>query len=348
VALTVRSVNPEAERESLLAVLRRNLTDLDHARRFRWLYLDNPAGPAQAWFLREREGNGAAVGAASLFPRWIWLRGRLHLCGQVGDFAVDAAYRSLGPAVMLQRATFGPVDGRVLAFCYDCPPHDKGMATFRRLGLGPQCRMLRHARLIKVDRIVRRRVRPAAAAAALSWLGNGVLRLADRRGRRGANLEITPLTGRFDDEFSALDADLVGPDAIRGRRRAEELNWRYRDDPLHQYLVLTARRAGALVAFAVVLTGGADAFLVDLFGRLTPAVAAQLVEGAVDRLRRAGVETLHALASDRGDLVHVLRAAGFRYRSPGASVVAYAPDGGDVRAGLDAATWNLTDGDIRA
>ncbi len=193
-ALTVRSVNPEDERQELLAVLRRNLTDLDHARRFRWLYLDNPAGPARAWFLREREGSGAPVGAASLFPRWVWLRGQVHLCGQVGDFAVDAGYRSLGPAVMLQRATFGPVDGRALAFCYDCPPHDKGMATFRRLGLGPQCRMLRHARLIKVDRIVRRRVRPAAAVA-LSWLGNGVLRLVDLRRRLGPSVEIAELGG---------------------------------------------------------------------------------------------------------------------------------------------------------
>ncbi len=102
------------------------------------------------------------------------------------------------------------------------------------------------------------------------------------------------------------------------------------------------------MAFAVVLSDGADAFLVDLFGRLTPEVASQLVDGAVDRLRRTDIETLQALTSNQGDLVHVLRAAGFRYRSPGASVVAYAPDGGDVRAALDTDRWSLTDGDIRA
>src|SRR5262245_51216017 len=158
-------------------MLERNLIDLDHRRRFAWLYTQNPAGPARTWLVRER-GSETPVGMASLFPRWVRLNGQTCLSGQVGDFAVDAGYRSLGPAVMLQRATFSAVDAGELTFCYDCPPHDKGMATFRRLGLGVSCRMFRYARLVKVDRIVRRSVRLGAAAASLSWLGNRMLRLA--------------------------------------------------------------------------------------------------------------------------------------------------------------------------
>ncbi len=343
--LVLRSVDVAVERQALVAVLQRNLTDLDHARRFEWLYLQNPAGRAWSWFLRE-EGRDEPVGVASLFPRWVWLRDEVRLCGQVGDFAVDTGYRSLGPAVALQRATFGPVEARALTFCYDCPPHDKGMATFRRLGLSANCRMIRYARLLKVDRIVRRRVRPAAAASALSWVGNSLLRLADRHARRRSAVDVALLNGRFDEEFSALDAEIGGQRAIRGRRRAEELNWRYRDDPLHHYLVLTARSAGALAAFACVLVRGADAFLVDLFGRLTPEIVTELVDGAVGLLRRRNVETFHALASDQGGFAQLLRAAGFHNRSPAASVVAYAPEGSDASATITTATWNFTHGDI--
>jgi hypothetical protein len=345
VSLTLCSIDPAAHREELVAVLRRNLTDLDHARRFEWLYLTNPAGPAWAWFLRE--GAGSAVAVASLFPRWMWLHGEPRLCGQVGDFAVDAGYRSLGPAVQLQRATFEPVDREALALCYDCPPHDRGMATFQRLRLAPNCRTVRYARLLRTDRLVRKYVRAPVVAAPLSRAGNLVLRLA-ARGRRAAGTEVSVMSGRFDEEVSALDAAVGGGRAIRSRRSAADLNWRFRDDPLHDYLVLTARRAGALVAVAILIQQRDDAYLVDLFGRLDDGTAPALVDAAVDRLRRTSVQTLHALVAERSPLVSVLEAAGFRYRSPGASIVAYAREGGDVKPTLTTAGWHLTESDIRA
>jgi hypothetical protein len=346
VSLTLHSIDPAAHREELAAVLRRNLTDLDHGRRFDWLYRANPAGPARAWFLRE--GTGVAVAVASLFPRWMWLHGQPRLCGQVGDFAVDAGYRSLGPAVLLQRATFQPVDAQELTFCYDCPPHDRGMATFQRLRLTPNCRMVRYARLLKVDRLVRRYVRPPLAARPLAAAGNTVLRLVGRRGRRAAGTEVSVMTGRFDEEVSRLDDALGGGHAIRSRRHADDLNWRYRDDPLHDYLVLTARRAGALVASAVLIRQRDDAYLVDLFGRVDEATALQLVDAAVDRLRQTSVQTLHALVSERSPLTSVLEAGGFRYRAPGASIVAYAREGSEVKTTLTTADWSLTESDIRA
>jgi hypothetical protein len=120
VPLELRTIDPALERDALLAVLQRNLTDLDHARRFRWLYLDNPAGPARAWFLHETAAQRACGGSIPVSPLGLGARPNPRY-GQVGDFAVDGGYRSLGPAVMLRRATFAPVDRRELASCYDCP-----------------------------------------------------------------------------------------------------------------------------------------------------------------------------------------------------------------------------------
>ena len=102
--LAVTPVDLVADREELFRVLKRNLQDVSHEARFSWLYLGNPAGPALTWFIRDSTGN--AVGVTSLFPRAVWLSGTAALCGQVGDFGVDIAFRSLGPATMLQRATF--------------------------------------------------------------------------------------------------------------------------------------------------------------------------------------------------------------------------------------------------
>jgi hypothetical protein len=340
-ALTVRPVNLDTEREELLAVLEQNLTDLPHGRRFKWLYHDHPEGPAWAWFVCDR-ASGRVHGVASVFRRVLWLGPRVSLCGQVGDFAIDAGHRSLGPALMLQRATFEPVDQGRLALCYDCPPHERGMSTFRRLGMTASAALARHARLLRTDRQLAARLGPVGRA--LAPAGNALLRAAGAGRRvRAAGVEVARLDGRFDDEFSALDRRVGAADAIRGRRSAADLNWRYRDDPLHDYVTLTARRRGELIGFAVLSLGQRDALVVDVFGE--PAAALALLEGSADEARAAGAETLHLSVSDGSGLTAHLGRAGFRRREDGPRVVPY------PRALSEAERprpWSLTHADVMA
>src|SRR5438552_13434479 len=131
--LAILPVNHETESQELVGFLMRVNPSLSHETRFDWLYRHPPGGNPRSWFLIDRK-TGSAVGAASVFPRFLMVGHRLLRCGQVGDFAVDAAYRTLGPALMLQRATLEPVKNGELDVCYDCPPHALGMSTFLRLG----------------------------------------------------------------------------------------------------------------------------------------------------------------------------------------------------------------------
>ena len=345
-AVIVRAVHLDTEREELLAALEQNLTDLPHARRFKWLYHDNPEGPAWSWFVCDR-ASGQVHGVASVFRRAMWLGSRVSLCGQVGDFAIDAGYRSLGPAVMLQRATFEPVDQGGLALCYDCPPHERGMSTFRRLGMAASATLVRHARLLRTDRRLAERF--GAAGRALAPVGNVLLRAAGGSRTRGTGVEIARHEGRFDDEFSALDGRVGASDVIRGRRSAADLNWRYRDDPLHEYVTLTARRRGELIGFLILAFGGGDGIVVDLFGRLTAEATGPLLEGAADEARAAGAETLHLYLSAGSPMEADLPPAGFRRREEGPRLVAYAPAGTEPGGESDRARpWNVTHADVMA
>jgi hypothetical protein len=342
-ALTIRPADHATDREALLEVLQRNLTDLPHARRFEWLYLDNPAGQAWSWFLSDGRGL-PPVGMASVFPRFVRVGGEVQRCGQVGDFAIDATHRSLGPAVLLQRATFGPVDKGSLAFCYDCPPHDRGMATFRRLGMAPNCEVARYARPLRFDRLLRNRLGAGPLTAALASLSAAVMEATHRR-RRG-NLDIGTHQGAFTDEFTQLD-DHVGADGVvRGRRHAADLDWRYRQDPLNQYVVLTARRAGELAGFAVILLADEDAFLVDLLAE-TSDVSLDLVDAAAQLARHdSAAQMLYAL-TPRGSRLHqILQRSRFRYRSPAARVVAYFRLGSDAAGAPASTTWDLVHADV--
>ena len=340
--LQVRAVNLDREHEELLGVLERNLPELPHARRFKWLYREGHLGPAWSWLLCDSESR-EPVGLASLFRRAIWRGGKVEMCGQVGDFAIDPSHRSLGPAVMLQRATLGPVDAGQLALCYDCPPNARGMSTFRRLKMEASATMTRHVRLLRTNRHLARYLGDGRMTAGAAELANAALRLATWRRRRSRDLEIGLHPGRFGEEFTALDRRVGAGDAVRGRRAAEDLNWRYRDDPLNEYQVLTARRSGELAGFAVIATSQRDAVVVDLFGVLSTAETADLLDAAAQLGRAGGLEAVSTLISADHSLTAPLRTAGFRARESGPWVVAYAGagrDGGSV--------WRLTYSDVMA
>ena len=343
--ISSRPVNFASDSPELLNLLQENLPDLPHSRRFDWLYRENPDGPAWSWFVCE--SSGRAVGIASLFPRSMWVGDKAVLCGQVGDFAIAASHRSLGPAVMLQRATFSPVEGGQLAFCYDCPPHQAGMSTFRRLGMRPNCRMDRYALPLRVDSRLRKKLGPASAIPAA--LGNLLLRLG-RRWRRDPNLgslEIREHSGLFGEEFSLLDAAVPRNNMIRGRRTAALLNWRYRNDPLQQYEVMTAKRKGDLVAFVVLQLSGEVVTVVDLFGAALQESADALLAAVAERFGRS-CQTVQALLSEGSNLIpHFLR-AGFRVRAEAAQVVAYARPKSETDAFLQASpVWAFAQAEIR-
>ena len=344
--LRIRPAEWVADREELLSVLQRNLQDVPHEVRLTWLYRDNPAGPARTWFLCDEKGS--AVGVTSLFPRAVWLDGKAALCGQVGDFGVDVGLRSLGPAILLQRATFEPVLQGSLAFCYDCPPHERGMAMFYRLGLPENCRMHVYVKPLRTERQLERLLGDTAGRLTARAV-NHILRLPSQCVRHSQGLEFTSHTEAFGPEFSMLDRTAQTPGTVRNRRGAEDLNWRFRRNPLHQFEVLTARRHGELVAYVVFSVIDEDAYIYDLFGSELHSVGLSLLQTLTEHLRDREVQTLRALLADDGHDTAIFRQAGFSLRGDATRVVAFAGFNGSASgATLRTAQWQFQHADVMA
>jgi hypothetical protein len=333
--LRVRPVCFDTDRKEFVELLQRNLPALPHAERFAWLYERNPDGPAWAWIV-VNEANQKAVGATALFPHGFWLGSKKARCGQVGDFAIDIAYRSLGPALQLQRSTFKPVDDGELAFCYDCPPHDQGMSTFLRLGLSASSSIYRHAKVLKVDRLLENRMGRGICTTATAKVGNLGLQILNLRFGHVSGTEISLLPGPFDHEFDTLDSAIVDDRSVRASRSAAHLNWRFRQDPLHEYQVLVARRNGELLAYVVVALESSGATVVDLFGKELTQLGAVLLDAARDICQKASLETLHAFLSDSCRLDPLFKGAGFWKRELAARVVVHTSKQGWTQAFLAA------------
>jgi hypothetical protein len=334
--MQIRAINYAAEREQMIELLGRNLTEIPHAKRFDWFYGRNPAGLPFSWVIVE-DATQKSAGIASLISRGVWLGGEVKICGQVGDFGIDRAYRSLGPAVQLQRATFSPVDRGDLAFCYDCPPHEAGMSTFRRLGMNANARMRRYVRILKADEQIERRLGAGLHSVAAAKVANAMLRLTSGGGAVLHGTSIDRWPGRFDEEFTKLDQRGATRAEIRGRRTAADLNWLYRENPLQSYEVLIARSDADLIAYVVYFANGNKAFIMEVGGEPpAPVIGALLAEASRRILEQSpDAQSVTALLSEAHPFIEGFKRAGFMAREEAERVVAYAPAGSDVKKFLE-------------
>ena len=318
----LRQASLSEDREELISVLERHFPAFHMRPHFTWRHEGNPAGPGWSWVIYDR--NTGAIGAmTSLFPRPMLVDGKRVLCGQVGEFAVDATYRSLGPAVMLQRATFRPVDDGELAFCYDCPPHDRGMSTFLRLGMQSNCELTRYALPLRSDQVLEKKLGNGAWTKPIVASANLLLKFK-KRTHRETGIEIKKLNGQFDEEFSQLDQTVSSTGTIRSSRSAEFLNWRYRQRRDVDIEVLVACRGGEVLAFlACIIYPERRACVCDLFGRDLQDAGLVLLDATVDLCRQRNVFCLEGYCSKANQTKLLFESAGFRPRERAARVVAY-------------------------
>ena len=339
------------DRAEMIDVLNRNFGPGQEAR-FDWRHIRNPAGESWSWFLYDKNSL-ATVAMATVFPRTMRVDGTIVRGGQVGEFAVDVKYRSLGPAVRLQRSTLEPVDRGEIALCYDCPPHDEGMATFVRLGMPANCEVYRYAVRFRSDEYFANRVGKGAWTKPVVATANLLIRLRSRN-RATKNIEVQKHIGLFSDEFSHLDEIACTSGSVRSSRTAEVLNWRYAQDPIAgagssddmagKYQILAARRGGELLGFAVFLVqpDGA-ASLIDLFGIDSERVGLELLDAVLDSCRSAGASSFFGLCSEQSELKPLFATLGFRRRERSARVVAYAKPGDCLTEQINSdARWSFS------
>jgi hypothetical protein len=328
--LAIRAASLIDDQPQLIGILERNIPGCQEGH-FEWRHQANPAGPGWSWVACDR--NDAIVAMASVFPRNVWVDGKPMVCGQVGEFVVDAPYRSLGPALMLQRATFTPVDSGEVAFCYDCPPHDQGMSTFVRLGMSAAAEMTRYALPLKSDEFLAKKIGKGVLTKPITTTANLILRMRRLRpNERG--LEISEFNGVFGEEFTRLDERVSSSSAIRASRSSQDLTWRYRENPAWKSKVLVARRAGELRGFLTFVTFGDRASIVDIFGHPSSEVALPLLQAMIDLCCREHRMCIEGYCSDASELGTFFEQAGLRRRERAARVVVYSNANGQTRERL--------------
>jgi hypothetical protein len=341
-AFQVRPAQIDGEKAALTGFLSTYLSPNATDERYEWLYCNNPEGPARVWVACETD-TGMIVGVSAAFPRRIHYRGKEVRGYVLGDFCIHPDYRSLGPAVALQRNSLEGISREGAGFVFDFPSAAM-LAIYKRLQIEPQESAIRFAKPLRADRQIEKRFASKAAGRVLAVATNAALRLRDVGLGRSSTWAIKEETVPCGEEFTIATRRWIPRMGICAERTAEYLNWRFLQHPQRRYQFLTARKGGRLGGYLIYQWAGEDGTVVDLLGEDDEVCKALLIE-TIAIMRGCGVSTLSApfLGSHAGR--KILEDCGFQPRESTPVVVFSLPRAPNSQGDHGADHWYLMHGD---
>jgi hypothetical protein len=339
-AIHVRPADIGEDEQLIIDFLRENHSADSNPQRFNWLYRNGPAGPARVWIASESQ-TGSTVGMASAFPRRVCLNDREADGWILGDFCVTNRYRSLGPAMQLQRACLEYFDSLPDSVYVDFPSAAM-TAVYRRLGIEPDQQIVRLARPLRADGKIGSMIGQRHVARVLSSAVNAGLRLRDGQRQPRPGSAIAVLEGFCGSEFTRLAQAVGSTMGLCLQRSAEYLNWRYRAHPYRTYEIVTLRTDNSLAGYAVVRSEGRHLSLVDLFGE--GEFLLDLLAGVIEIARDLNLDTVTVGLIGSHPWIKIFRDAGFHCRESFPIVACCQPRNGD-QGTRNGRKWFLMNGD---
>jgi hypothetical protein len=301
----IRRAEPD-DRPALTSLLSAWMPGRDIAARLRWLYEENPHGPARTWLALD---DGQVVGCASLFPRRFWV-GEGYALGAIGgDAFVLPSHRRRGIARALHATSRSGMLEEGISFMFG-PPRPENLEALKKAGSEVVGR-LHHLTLPLRPAAFGRLLAPGAAPKALSGFLEAAFAVVNRlrvRGRGpGQLLADPPLDHRFDELWRRAGKT----PAVRGVRDADYLAWRYRGHDSAPQSLIALAAGEEILGYAVLERHGARAALVDFLARQDSEAEGALLAAAIGHAYDWGAATLVTRWNLRGPFGALLLRHGF-------------------------------------
>jgi ribosomal protein S18 acetylase RimI-like enzyme len=270
---TITAANADLDSERILGLWKRGLTHAGMPEaKFDWYYRKNPDGQPQVFFLHVA-GEPAPVGVAAIATRHMHIGTKLLATGELIDFVALPEYRTLFPALFLQKEIrrIALETNRTHTLLYGLP-NPKSLAVVKRIGYQLVGQMVRRVRMLRSAGYLSRHMP--------MWISRIIGSIIDRI-RLGA-LALQNIThpkfqrqwiDRPDARFDALWQKVKTHDGTQrvliGVRDSAFLTWRFAECPLKTYRFFTLSSAvdNRLIAYAACAVGGESLevhdFLVD-------------------------------------------------------------------------------------
>ncbi len=347
---SVKVADLEKDKETIVSILERNRsrTDTDYAKRFDWIYLNNPFGRAKAWIIYN-DDTGQAVGFTGVFPRPVFVNGKEYLAWNCGDFSIDKKYRALGVALKLRRAAKNDVDAGQMPFLY-AHPNKRMEVVHLRVGHKKISEMRRFALPLKFNRYFKDKLPLELLAKIVALPINYGFRLKyalknakNTKGQILANVECRA-------EHEALFEAMKKQFNVIGIRNCSFLQWKFADHPNFKYQQFDCYRGNQLIGTLFFTIKNQVVYLIDVLVNdyqedIIPLFARFINEVYKNKLAQA----LSFILQINNPIIPLLRDLGFKERNDAtSSVIAYANEEKNKQLAkivLNGANWFMTVGD---
>jgi hypothetical protein len=305
----IREASLVDDESAIVALVRAHLFAGMDQRRFQWLYRDGPYGAARAWLAFDGKTQ-EPVGMAALFPRRAVIGGNWAMGCVLGDFCVSEKYRSLGPALQLQRACLSAIASGDFAFCYDFPSTVM-VGVYKHLGLAPTHKCVRMVKILRTSDKIRRLIPEGKASRAVAKVADLALALRDSAPSDPPGVEYRLEEQACTPEYSRLANRIGSSLGSCVLRSSQYLNWRYRQHPSAKHEILAAYRDRELLAYCAFTMAERQASVVDLFGVGDDATVLGLLNRLIRLLRSRGAAAIGVAILAHDPRRRALRKMGF-------------------------------------
>jgi hypothetical protein len=321
-SFSVLPVNPEDDNRLLIELMRRYLAPLSNERRFNWLYKENPEGQAKLWVLLHSDTN-SIVGSAAIVPRRMYVGDKELRCALLVDLWIQPEYRTLGPALKLQRACLEEIRAGAYSLYYDFPQSSM-LAVYKRLGVDASHQLVRLTKPLNVERKLGKVAQVPVLGRLLTGGTNRLLALGDELRAHRSDCTISEQTDMFGEDITAFTRQHSPSYGACIARTASYLNWRFQSHFHNRFTILTAHQKNSLAGYIVFVVQGETARIVDLFSIEDRTVTADLVFSALDVLRSRGALSVDVPCLCSHSQTSFLRGIGFFARETHPVIVAAA------------------------
>jgi hypothetical protein len=333
----VRTNDPLPHRDQILSFWNAYLPGTPQGR-FDWMRSGNPAGPA-IWFLAFERNTGELAGTISLVPRQLYAVSTEIRAGIMGDFMVGERYRIFGPYLMLLRETTGSRADLGLDCIYTIP-NPASRKPSERVGMEKVKDLHSYVKPLMVKYYLEKHA-PTVVASALSPLVSAGLKLVSKElfvSRHGVQEEALDFDTQFDDLWLTLRERACG---LIGDRSAQYLTWRYAQNPLYQFRLLTCRGGASsqLEGYTLFTLFERNKLKVYDICALDDGITERLIATLVGIARREGCQAIYYRAPLSNHKLRIFKQ--FRFFNAKDALELYYKG----RSGIPLESWDFTSGD---
>jgi hypothetical protein len=291
--------------EILIPIWQDSLPDLDE-RRIHWGYSQIPQGRAHLWYLSDADSR-RPFGACVVLPRHFYRHGRRIRGGITADFAIKKQYRSLGPALGLQKAIASSDEfDTLLAF-----PNDNSVAVQKRAGFEDLGHLTVYRKIFRSRDLLKRRYNPVLSSIVAPFFDIAIRLKSILHGRRarGDYSVVDSLDERFDEFWGRVRARF----GFIGERSTDYLRWRFTNHPYKSYrfFALQERDSSRVVAYLAYYTRDNIAYIDDFLFEDPEVALGALIDAFGRHCRKAGLAAMSVIMFESERYARLLRSQGF-------------------------------------